>query len=53
MIEKPDMNNCSEKMYEKWFWEEYNAVCKTCLNKCKQSHIITLSCSKFNKDPNK
>lgn len=52
MIEKPDMTNCTDKQFNSWFWGEYNQMCKSCLNKCKQSHVVSLSCSKYLKEKN-
>lgn len=49
MIEKPDMSNCSDKQFNQWYWGDFHSTCKNCTNTCKQSHIVTLSCSKFNK----
>jgi len=48
-IEKPDMNNCSLKEWEKWFWQDFNDTCKECVNKCKQSWVVRLSCEKYKK----
>jgi len=48
------MENISEltpKQYEKWYWKDYNKICLTCINKCKQSHIATLvKCPQFVKE---
>lgn len=41
-MDKPDMSNCSDKEFEKWYWSDYNKVCLKCENKCKQSHIVSL-----------
>lgn len=51
-MEKPDMANCSDKEWTKWYWGEFNETCKICINVCKQSHIVTLSCAKFNRKGN-
>jgi len=32
----------SPKQYEKWYWSDYTEKCKSCMNKCKQSHIVEL-----------
>jgi len=39
-----DTNTCTEKEWTKWYWAEYNSMCKDCKKECKQSHIVKLSC---------
>lgn len=48
-IEMPDTNNCSEKEWTKWYWQDINDKCKQCQNNCKQSWVVLLSCPQFNK----
>ena len=31
-----------EKPEKSGYWSDYNKTCKTCINKCKQSHRATL-----------
>jgi len=26
----------------KGYWDDYNPICKGCINTCKQSHVVTL-----------
>jgi hypothetical protein len=47
MIEKPDLNSCTEKQFEKWYWQDYHDMCNKCKNACKQSRIVELSCPSF------
>ena len=47
MIEKPDLNNCTEKQFEKWYWQERHQTCLKCKNTCKQSNVVDLSCPNF------
>jgi hypothetical protein len=47
MIEKPDMNNCTDKQWTKWWWQDYNELCKKCQKQCKQSWNVKLTCSVF------
>jgi hypothetical protein len=46
-IKKPDMTNCTEKQFNSWYWSDFNETCKKCVNKCKQSHAVKLSCPSF------
>lgn len=41
-MEKPNMENCTDKEWNKWFWSDFNELCKKCINKCKQSHVVEL-----------
>ena len=50
MIEKPDMSNCTEKQFNAWYWGSFHEICNNCIHKCKQSHIVSLSCSKYIKE---
>ena len=52
MIEKipmPDTNNCSEKQWTKWWWQDFNDLCSKCTKNCKQSWVVQLSCTQFKK----
>jgi hypothetical protein len=49
LIEKPDMNNCTDKQWTKWWWQTYNKKCLTCIKSCKQSWVVRLNCPDFNK----
>ena len=50
MMEKPNIETCTDKEYSKWIWSDYHEQCKKCKQSCKQSHIIKqVSCSKFNR----
>jgi hypothetical protein len=47
-MEKPDLENCKDKQFEKWYWSAYNDKCINCINKCKQSHVVSvLGCLKY------
>lgn len=47
-MEKPNIEECTTKQYEKWYWNNINETCKTCINSCKQSNIVQLlSCTKY------
>lgn len=46
-MKKPDMANCSEASFMKWFWEEENSLCSRCTNNCKQSSKVDLQCTKY------
>lgn len=48
-LEKPDLNTCTEKQWKKWFWGDYNEMCKECKKSCKQSHVVKLTCIEFEK----
>jgi hypothetical protein len=48
-MERPK-EGCTDKEYSKWYWSDFTAQCKSCKNKCKQSHvIIQVICNKFDK----
>ncbi|MDD5651150.1 MAG: hypothetical protein PHF86_12170 [Candidatus Nanoarchaeia archaeon] len=47
LIEKQNMDYCTEKQWEKWWWAEYNELCKKCIKTCKQSYKVKLSCKEF------
>lgn len=47
-MERPNLENCSEKEASEWYWSDFNETCKKCKNKCKQSHVvIQVICPKF------
>lgn len=49
-MNKPDMTNCTDKQFDKWYWNIYHDVCNKCSNTCKQSSIvIQVVCNKFRK----
>jgi len=48
-MEKPDLENCRDKQFEKWWWYDYNKSCLDCINSCKQSHIVKVICNNYKK----
>lgn len=46
-IEKPCMENCTDKQWENWYWQDFHDLCKSCINKCKQSWKVQLNCTQF------
>jgi len=52
MSENFNTENCTEKQFEKWFWEDLNTICLSCKNDCKQSSKVKLTCAKFLKMEN-
>jgi len=46
-IQMPDMNNCSDKEFKKWWWYAFNDHCLKCKNTCKQSWRTKVICKKF------
>ena len=48
-LKRPDTNNCTEKEWHRWYWGDFNDLCKQCTKKCKQSHVVDLTCSQFEK----
>jgi hypothetical protein len=48
-MSKPDMNNCTAREWEAWFWETENKICISCTNSCKQSDKVVVECDKFKK----
>jgi hypothetical protein len=48
-IPMPDTDNCTEKQWYKWYWSDFNEYCKQCQKKCKQSHVVKLSCPDYKK----
>lgn len=43
------MTNCTEKEFSKWYWHDFNELCKNCIKTCKQSHVARVSCAMFMK----
>jgi hypothetical protein len=44
---KPDTNSCSDKVWTKWWWNEFNDLCLKCKRSCKQSWRVKVSCKQF------
>lgn len=48
-MENINTEEVTEKQWSKWFWKNYHEVCLSCINNCKQSSKVDLSCEKFKK----
>ena len=46
-IQQPDVENCTTKQWEKWWWQSYNEKCLKCEKSCKQSWRVGLTCPDF------
>lgn len=42
-----NIEECTDKQFEKMWWSDFHETCKKCVNKCKQSHMVVLGCSNF------
>ena len=42
-MNKPDIETCTAKQYEKWYWEEINESCKDCIYECSDNE----KCSEY------